>query len=222
VECWIRLKPDRVTGLPFEKSARGIVRGILCADYFEGEPLNIGLYKSRPFFMFGWRGIMADSSLLKQPDASSQDPWHVLDFSERAHLAFVYEKEKREMRIYINGKLNCSCFAEPLMHPICYLQVFSDHKLFFHFFIFLFSFLNICFHLKVGHVSPRSGFNRWSLAEGFNGMVGALRLWNHARSDICKTMYCDIDMFPGKLQYCDLLRKFSSAEIVTISECRNM
>ncbi len=126
MECWIRLKQS--TDLEFGKQSgvRGTVRGILCADYSDGGRLFIGLYESRPFFWFGYgsRGIIAESSLVKQPDSNLQDPWHFLGFSERAHLAFVYEKEKSEMKIYINGKLNCAGFSEPLMHNICYLQVF--------------------------------------------------------------------------------------------------
>jgi hypothetical protein len=88
--------------------------------------------------------------------------------------------------------------------------------------IAVFSFLNICFHLKVGSSKSPVHLDYWSKAKDFNGMVDALRLWNDARSDICETMYCDIDMFRGKLQYFDLLRMFSSVKIVTLSECQKM
>ncbi len=78
--------------------------------------------------------------------------------------------------------------------------------------------------MKVGGVSLSSGLHKWSFVEDFKGMVGALRLWNYARSDsdICETMYSDSDMFSGKLQYRDLLRNFSSVKIVTLPDCRNM
>jgi hypothetical protein len=131
VECWIRFNhPDNFDDLELKRGfARGAVQGILCAEYCKGgEPLNIGLYESRPFFMFGFRGIMAAESILRQSCSSSQDPWSLLGFSERTHLAFVYEKEKSEMKIYINGKLNCSCLSKPLEDHICYLQVFSDNS----------------------------------------------------------------------------------------------